>query len=162
MSKAFTSEEAPDLGPVIPPVPRPRPGELHPVTPEGAAELRARLERLRAERARTATEAERARAGERIAALEATLAAQAVKEPELGARGEAGFGAWVTVEDEAGARRTWRLVGPDEADARRGLVSVRAPLGRALLGRRAGETATVERPDGPAELEVTDVRRTAP
>jgi transcription elongation factor GreB len=162
VSKAFTSEEAPDLGPVIPPVPRPRPGELRPVTPEGAAELRARLERLRAERARAATDVDRARLGARIAALEATLAALAVKEPELGPGGEAGFGAWVTVEDAAGARRTWRLVGPDEADAARGLVSVRAPLGLALLGRRAGETTTVERPDGPAELDVKDVRRAAP
>jgi transcription elongation factor GreB len=71
--------------------------------------------------------------------------------------GRAFFGAWVTVEDEEGQARTYRLVGPDEFDARSGLISVEAPLGRALLGRRAGDTLVVERPAGRLELTVLAV-----
>jgi transcription elongation factor GreB len=72
------------------------------------------------------------------------------------------FGAWVTVEDEAGEERTYRLVGPDEFDAARGLISVDAPLGRALLGKAAGDAVTVQRPAGAAELTVVAVSWTAP
>ena len=48
MSKAFTSEETPDTGPLIRPAPRLAPGEVRYVTPEGQAELREALARLRA------------------------------------------------------------------------------------------------------------------
>jgi transcription elongation factor GreB len=68
------------------------------------------------------------------------------------------FGAWVTIEDDGGAERTYRLVGPDEFDAAAGLISVEAPLGRALLGRREGEKVRVERPAGTVELTVIGVR----
>jgi transcription elongation factor GreB len=69
------------------------------------------------------------------------------------------FATWVTVEEADGAQRTWRIVGPDEADARRGLISVDAPVARALLGRAVGEVVEVERPGGPATLAVVEVRR---
>ena len=75
--------------------------------------------------------------------------------------GRAYFGAWVVVEDAAGAERTYRLVGPDEADAAAGLISVEAPLGRALLGKGQGDVARFERPAGAMELTVVEVRWTA-
>jgi len=78
--------------------------------------------------------------------------------PEAAPEGEVGFGSWVTVEDEAGRRVTWRIVGPDEADPRGGAVSVDAPLARALLGRRAGDEVEVARPGGGAEIKVIEVR----
>ncbi len=71
--------------------------------------------------------------------------------------GRAFFGAWVTVEHEDGEERSYRLVGPDESDAARGLVSVDAPLGRALLGKRAGDTTVVHRPAGTVELVVVEI-----
>jgi transcription elongation factor GreB len=49
------------------------------------------------------------------------------------------FGAWVTVEDEAGARREYRIVGEDEVEPREGRISWRSPLGRALLKKCAGD-----------------------
>ena len=51
MSKAFTSEETPDLGPVVRPPPRLAPGEIRYVTPEGQASLREALENLDKDRA---------------------------------------------------------------------------------------------------------------
>ena len=53
------------------------------------------------------------------------------------------FGMSVTVEDEDGERRTWRIVGEDEADAARGSISHVSPMARALFGKKVGETGTV-------------------
>jgi transcription elongation factor GreB len=149
VSKAFTSEETPDSGPLVRPPPRLAPGEVRHVTPEGMAALRQALARLD-------------RSDARAAVLQATVAALTVLGPEAAPEGRVAFGTWVTVEDGAGARFTWRIVGPDEADPRRGLVSVHSPVGRALVGRSAGETVEVERPGGLAEYEVIEVRRTGP
>ncbi len=168
VSKAFTSEETPDLGPVVRPPPRLAPGEIRYVTPEGQAALREALARLRSERttASALPDAERsARLAEldaRAAALDATLGALTVLGPEAAPEGRVAFGTWVTVEEEDGRRATWRIVGPDESDARRGLVSVEAPLSRALLGRRAGDEVELQRPGGPVELTIVEVRRTPP
>jgi transcription elongation factor GreB len=90
--------------------------------------------------------------------VEATLAALTVLRPEAAPEGRVAFGRWVTVEDEGGTRTTWRIVGPDEAEPRRGLISVDSPVARALLGREAGEVVSVERPGGAKELSVVDVR----
>ena len=168
MSKAFTSEETPEAGAVARAPPRVAPGEVRYVTPEGQAALRAEVDRLGAERAAAAAlpDAER---GARLAELDArltlasgTLAAVTVRGPESSPEGEAGFATWVTVDDEDGARTTWRLVGPDEADPKRGLLSVHAPVGRALLGRSAGDEVEVERPDGVRALTVVAVGRAPP
>jgi transcription elongation factor GreB len=85
-----------------------------------------------------------------------------VVDPRPHASGRAYFGAWVVVEDEEGAERSYRLVGPDEADAASGRISVEAPLGRALLGKREGDVARVERPAGRTALTVVEVRWTEP
>ncbi len=58
------------------------------------------------------------------------------------------FGAWVELEDEAGARVSYRLVGPDESDAARGAISIESPVGRVLVGRREGDEVLVRRPAG--------------
>jgi transcription elongation factor GreB len=164
VSKAFTSEETADQPVLGREGPRLAPGEVRPVTAEGHAALAAELERLRAERAslgaagpteRALREAELSR---RTALVEATLQAVTIQPPPDAPDGEVAFGRWVTVEEESGARVTWRLVGPDEADPRRGLLSVRAPVARALLGRREGDSVEVQRPGGAAELTVVAVR----
>ena len=54
------------------------------------------------------------------------------------------FGAWVTVEREDESVAEYRIVGPDEADAANGLISIDSPLARALLkkiGRRRSAAA---------------------
>ncbi len=76
--------------------------------------------------------------------------------------GRAYFGAWVTIEHEDGEERTIRLVGPDEFDVAQGLISVEAPLGRALLGRLEGDSVLVQRPAGPADVTIVQIRWTPP
>lgn len=154
VSKAFTSEETPDEAPLVRPPPRLAPGEVRWVTPEGQGSLR---------RAMVSARAARTPDGDaRAALLEATLAVLTVLGPEGAPPGEVAFARWVTVEDEDGRRTTWRLVGPDEADARRGLLSAHAPLARALLGRRVGDEVEVERPGGARRLTVVAVSQEAP
>jgi len=58
------------------------------------------------------------------------------------------FGAFVSLEQEDGERRELRIVGPDESDLALGRLSVESPLGRALLGKRAGDEVVVTRPRG--------------
>jgi transcription elongation factor GreB len=146
--------------------PRLAPGEVRYVTPEGHTALRAEAARLAAERAGLAgmPETERqSRAADldaRAGVVEATLAALTVLGPDAAPEGRVAFARWVTVEDGAGARTTWRIVGPDEADPRRGLISVDSPVARALLGCETGDEVRVQRPGGPTELRVVEVRRT--
>jgi transcription elongation factor GreB len=98
----------------------------------------------------------------RLRFLSERLDALTVVDPKPHPSGKAYFGAWVTVEDEDGAERAFRLVGADEADAGKGLISVDAPLGRALLGKAEGDVVRVERPAGRAELTVIEVTWAAP
>ncbi len=72
--------------------------------------------------------------------------------------GKVYFGAWVTLEDEAGEETTYRVVGPDELDAAHGLISMDSPLGRALLGRAVDDEVTVHRPKGPATFTLVKIR----
>jgi transcription elongation factor GreB len=96
----------------------------------------------------------------RLRELSLRMDSLSVIEPQPHPSGRAFFGAWVTVEDEDGEERTYRLVGPDEFDVAAGLISVDAPLGKGLLGRKRGETVRIERPAGTLELTVVGIRWT--
>ncbi len=69
------------------------------------------------------------------------------------------FGATVTVEDEEGKTTRYQIVGGDELDDALGpgRISYEAPLGKALLGKREGDTVRVQRPAGEVELTVVKV-----
>ena len=68
------------------------------------------------------------------------------------------FGAWFRVEDEDGAEREYRIVGPDETDAARGWISIDSPLARAALKRRVDDEFEAMLPGGPARFAVVGVR----
>ena len=68
------------------------------------------------------------------------------------------FGAHVTVEDDAGERRTYRIVGGDESDVDKGWISIDSPVARACLGKRCDDTVTVRDPRGEIEYTIIDVR----
>ena len=93
----------------------------------------------------------------RLRELSERMDSLTVIDPAPHPSGRAYFGAWVTVEQDDGDERRYRLVGPDEFDVEAGLISVDAPLGRALLGKRVGEVAIVERPAGRSEVTVVAV-----
>jgi transcription elongation factor GreB len=98
----------------------------------------------------------------RLRFLSERMDALTVVEPRPDGAGRVRFGAWVTVEHEDGEERTYRLVGPDELDVAAGRISVEAPLGRALLGKREGDSAVVRRPAGTVEVTVVGIRWSSP
>ena len=67
------------------------------------------------------------------------------------------FGATVTVCDSNGCENTYSIVGVDEADVARGLISWVSPLARALLKLREGEEVALRTPVGVQELEILSV-----
>jgi len=69
------------------------------------------------------------------------------------------FGATVTVKDvQNGTEQRYMLVGQDEGDLKNGKISVQSPVGRALIGKRVGETLKVKTPAKVVEYEVLDIR----
>jgi transcription elongation factor GreB len=68
------------------------------------------------------------------------------------------FSATVSLEDEDGHQLTYQLVGPDEIDTKGGLISVDSPIGKALIGKRRGDSVTVLRPRGEIELTILAIR----
>lgn len=154
-------------------------GDPNYITPEGARKLSEELGRLRTiERPKTVQEvADAAAQGDRsenaeyiygkkrlreidrrMRFLSKRLEIAVVVDPAVKRGDKVFFGATVEVEDEAGNRGTYMVVGEDESDSKVGRISWRSPVGRALLGRRPGDIVMVRRPSGEAELEVIAVR----
>jgi transcription elongation factor GreA len=95
----------------------------------------------------------------RIGDIEAKLANAQVIDPKLlDADGRCVFGATVEVEDAAGEKATWQIVGEDEADIKEGRISFSSPIARALIGKESGEAVDVQTPGGLKRYEIVDVR----
>lgn len=58
------------------------------------------------------------------------------------------FAAWVTLEDNNGNEKTYRIVGPDELDPKKGWISMDSPVARALLKKHVDDEISVETPNG--------------
>lgn len=82
----------------------------------------------------------------------------AAVDPRVAAAGAVRAGAFVTLLDEAGGHAEYQIVEPEAADAAARRISAESPLGRALLGKRAGDDVVVERPRGAAKYEIVSVR----
>ena len=69
------------------------------------------------------------------------------------------FGATVTLIDEdTDEKSAYQIVGEDEADIKSGKLSITAPLARALIGKRAGDSVEVVTPAGSKSYEIISVR----
>ena len=147
------------------------------VTADGYSELRAELEALRTDGRHEVSQLlqearadgnladnpvlydvleEQAQLERRIATLEAQVAVARVVEPA--ADGTAGIGSQVCVRDvETGEVEAYELVSAVEADLANGRLSIGAPVGRAVVGRRRGDVVEFETPRGRRRLEILDV-----
>jgi transcription elongation factor GreB len=164
VSKAFTKDDAPDEPLVVPSRPPLPAGVPNYATARGLASLRAELARLHEERvaldvASPALDRAQTRValGTRIHELEERIASVVVVDASAHPRDEVRFGARVTVQGETGGERHYEIVGVDEANAAEGRVAFVAPLARALLGKRVGDTVTLRTPRGEEELEVVAI-----
>jgi transcription elongation factor GreB len=152
VSRAFI-KEGDDEGPEeLRPVDEWPSGVRNYLTPAGYATLKQHIEALRT--VPRGEGREKLAIEQRLQALLRRLEAAEVIDPHTQPRDVARFGATLTVEDEEGGERRYRIVGVDEADPRHGLVSWRSPVAGALMGRRVGDTAVVHTPHGDEELTV--------
>lgn len=94
----------------------------------------------------------------RIKELEAMLALANIIDPASLSGAKVVFGATVKLSDsESGDEVIYSIVGEQEADIKRGLISISAPVARALIGREAGDAVTVRTPKGSREYEILQV-----
>jgi transcription elongation factor GreA len=95
----------------------------------------------------------------RISEVEAKLANVQIIDPsQLETDGRCVFGATVELEDSGGETVTYQIVGDDEADIKKGKISISSPIARALIGKFAGDAVEVHTPGGLRHYDVLDVR----
>ena len=83
----------------------------------------------------------------RIAELEGKVGgAEVIEPPTSGDR--VTFGSTVLLADDSGKEYRYQIVGSDETDPTKGLISVLAPLARTLIGKSVGDTVTAQLPGG--------------
>lgn len=150
------------------------------VTPEGHARLKAEMDELWRVRRPEVVQALSAAAAEgdrsenaeytyrkkqlgeidrRVRYLSKRLTTLRVVEAAPSDRDAVFFGAEVELEDgHSGDTLRYRIVGPDETDARRGWISIDSPLARALLNKRVDDTVEAELPGGRRNYAIVSVR----
>jgi transcription elongation factor GreA len=96
----------------------------------------------------------------RIKELESTLSnAQVVDVGKLNAGSRVVFGATVELADTTtGDEVTYQIVGDLESDIKQGLISISAPIARALIGKHEGDIVTIAAPAGARSYEIVGVR----
>jgi transcription elongation factor GreB len=145
-----------------------KPGSQY-ITPAGAARLRAELDELwRRERPQVtaavsaaAAQGDRSENAEytygkrrlreidrRVRFLRARLDGMVVVDQPPSDRRRIFFGARVTLETQSGQELCYRIVGPDELDMAAEYISMDAPLGKILLGKRLDDEITLELAQG--------------
>ncbi|MDH5546836.1 MAG: transcription elongation factor GreA [Gammaproteobacteria bacterium] len=96
----------------------------------------------------------------RIQEIEGKLSnAQIIDVKQLNAGGKIVFGTTVDLLDVSTDQEvTYRIVGDDEADIKSGMISVNAPIARALIGKEEGDEVEVKTPGGLKEYEIVAVK----
>ena len=95
----------------------------------------------------------------RIAEIEDILSHAVIIEDENEASGRVGLGCTVVVEDENGKQTEYRITGSQEANPMEHKLSDDSPFGRAVVGKAAGETFTVNAPAGAYDMKVVSITR---
>jgi transcription elongation factor GreA len=153
--------------------------ERVPMTPRGAQKLKEELARLKEERPKISREigvarehgdlsenaeyhAAKERQGmveARIKDIEDKLSRSEVIDPAKLTGSKVAFGATVDLSNiDTEEAVTYQIVGPEESNVAEGMISVSAPLARALIGKAVGDEVTVKLPAGERTYEVVDVR----
>ena len=69
------------------------------------------------------------------------------------------FGSTVTVHDlEIDKKKTFKIVGKDEADISKNLIYFKSPIGKALIGKSLEDMVTVETPSGEKTFEILNIK----
>jgi transcription elongation factor GreA len=91
----------------------------------------------------------------RINDLESKVSsAEVIEPPTSGDR--VTFGSTVRVEDQSGKEFRYQIVGSEESDPASGRLSIMAPLARALISKKVGDTVTAQLPGGTKTFEILE------
>jgi transcription elongation factor GreA len=94
----------------------------------------------------------------RIKELEGVLSLAEVIDPTK-FTGSVKFGATVRLaDDDSGEEKIYQIVGETEADIENGLLNIRSPLARALIGKDEGDSVDVRTPGGVKSYEILSIR----
>ncbi len=94
----------------------------------------------------------------RVKELEAMLSLAEVIDPSK-LSGAIKFGATIVIVDEdTDEEKTYQIVGEAEADIERGLLNIRSPIARALIGKEEGDSVEVKTPGGQKSYEIVSIR----
>lgn len=94
----------------------------------------------------------------RIKELEGLISLAEVVDPTK-LSGAVKFGATVTIVDEdTDEEKTYQIVGEPEANLEKGLLNVKSPIARALIGKEAGDSVEVRTPGGDKSYEILDIK----
>ncbi|WP_101675499.1 transcription elongation factor GreA [Alloalcanivorax mobilis] len=95
----------------------------------------------------------------RINDIEGKLSnAQIIDITQIARTGKVIFGVTVTIIDvDTDEERVYQIVGDDEADIKKGKLSVNSPIARGLIGREEGDTVQIDTPSGTKEYEIDKV-----
>ena len=151
-----------------------------PLTVQGAEQLRQELKSLKRERPQISAAIGTARehgdlrenaeyhaakeqqglAEARIRDIEAKLSdAQIIEVSKLNVDGKVVFGATVHLADvDEGTKVLYQIVGEDEADIKKGRVSISSPVARAMIGKFEGDVVEVSAPGGQRSYEIISVK----
>ena len=93
----------------------------------------------------------------RIKELESVIGLAEVIDP-ASLSGAIKFGATVVVVDEdTDEKKSWQIVGEHEANIEKGLLNIRSPIARALIGKDVGDSVEVKTPGGEKYYEVVSI-----
>ncbi len=93
----------------------------------------------------------------RVKELESVIGLADVIDPST-LSGTIKFGAIVTlVDEETDAEKTWQIVGEHEANVEKGLLNIKSPIARALIGKDEGDSVEVRTPGGGKSYEVLSI-----
>lgn len=91
----------------------------------------------------------------RIGEIQGKIAGAEVIDPASIKSDRVVFGATVVIVDqETDEEHTYQIVGVDEADVKKGMISILSPIARALIGKKAGDVVTVQSPKGDKDYEI--------
>ncbi|AWJ89056.1 transcription elongation factor GreA [Azospirillum brasilense] len=94
----------------------------------------------------------------RVAELEDKISRAEVIDPTKLSGSSVKFGATVTLADEdTDEEITYQIVGQDESDIKNGMLSIQAPLARALINKSVGDSVEVSTPGGSKVYEIVTV-----
>ena len=143
MSRAFVKDDSDGPEPIVE---RPATEGPNYVTPQGLESLKSSL-----------SQAEAAGDEREIRYYNERIDSAIVVDPKSHTERIVEFGAAVTAHDSKGKALHVRIVGADEAEPTRGIISFESPIAQAFAGHREGDRVTVIRPAGPIEYTIDTI-----